>query len=111
MEVVNVEELLQKEERTTGPIVVRINTFMTKDDFRHTAAELKQENPDIIVLPYYCELLYKAPIKCKDCKFWMRNPVNESTEWGLCFKHKDVAIATDRSDWCSWAERRTDETD
>ena len=45
-------------------------------------------------------------VRCKDCRHWMRNPINESSEWGLCFKHKDVALATDRTDWCSWAERK-----
>ena len=49
-------------------------------------------------------------IRCKDCKLWMRNPYRESSVFGLCFKHKDIAIATDETDWCSWAERRTDET-
>ena len=47
-------------------------------------------------------------IRCKDCQYWMKNPINESSEWGLCFKHKDVALATDETDWCSWAERRTE---
>ena len=50
-------------------------------------------------------------IRCKDCKLWMRNPYRESSVFGLCFKHKDIAIASDETDWCSWAERRTDETD
>ena len=47
-------------------------------------------------------------IRCKDCKLWMRNPYRESSVFGLCFKHKDIAIATDETDWCSWAERRTE---
>ena len=50
-------------------------------------------------------------IRCKDCKLWMKNPYRESSVFGLCFKHKDIAIATDETDWCSWAERRNDETD
>lgn len=45
-------------------------------------------------------------IRCKDCKLWMRNPYRESSVFGLCFKHKDIAIATDETDWCSWAERK-----
>ena len=45
-------------------------------------------------------------IRCKDCKFWMKNSYRESSVFGLCFKHKDIAIATDRTDWCSWAERK-----
>lgn len=49
--------------------------------------------------------------RCKDCQYWMKNPYRESSVFGLCFKHKDIAIATDETDWCSWAERRTDETD
>ena len=60
-------------------------------------------------------LIYNAPtvdavpvIRCKDCKFWMKNPYRESSVFGLCFKHKDIAIATDETDWCSWAERRTE---
>ena len=47
-------------------------------------------------------------IRCKDCKLWMKNPYRESSVFGLCFKHKDIAIATDETDWCSWAERRTE---
>lgn len=45
-------------------------------------------------------------IRCKDCQYWMKNPYKESTVFGLCFKHKDIAIATDETDWCSWAERK-----
>ena len=50
-------------------------------------------------------------IRCKDCKFWMKNPYRESSVFGLCFKHKDIAIASDETDWCSRAERKNDETD
>lgn len=88
------------------PIVVKINQFLTKDDFRRASEELKKENTNIIVLPAHCDLLYPVLIKCKDCRHWRRNPINESSEWGLCFKHKDIAIATDKTDWCSWAERK-----
>ena len=49
-------------------------------------------------------------IMCKDCQYWMKNPYRESSVFGLCFKHKDIAIASDETDWCSWAERRNDET-
>ena len=49
-------------------------------------------------------------IRCKDCQYWMKNPYRESSVFGLCFKHKDIAIASDETDWCSWAERRNDET-
>lgn len=45
-------------------------------------------------------------IRCKDCQYWMKNPYRESSVFGLCFKHKDIAIATDETDWCSWAERK-----
>ena len=45
-------------------------------------------------------------IRCKDCRYWMKNPYRESSVFGLCFKHKDIAIATDETDWCSWAERK-----
>lgn len=48
-------------------------------------------------------------IRCKDCKLWMKNPYRESSVFGLCFKHKDIAIASDETDWCSWAERKDDE--
>ena len=48
-------------------------------------------------------------IRCKDCQYWMKNPYRESSVFGLCFKHKDIAIATDETDWCSWAERKNDE--
>ena len=47
-------------------------------------------------------------IRCKNCQYWMKNPYRESSVFGLCFKHKDIAIATDETDWCSWAERRTE---
>ena len=49
-------------------------------------------------------------IRCKDCQYWMKNPYRESSVFGLCFKHKDIAIATDETDWCSWAERKEDGT-
>lgn len=46
-------------------------------------------------------------IRCKDCQYWMQNPFREyPREFGLCFKHKDIAIASDETDWCSWAERK-----
>lgn len=48
----------------------------------------------------------KELIRCKDCQHWMKNPYRESSVFGLCFKHKDIAIATDETDWCSWAERK-----
>ena len=58
------------------------------------------------------ELLQNCVItRCKDCKFWMKNPYRESSVFGLCFKHKDIAIASDETDWCSWAERKDNETD
>lgn len=47
-------------------------------------------------------------IRCKDCQYWMKNPYRESSVFGLCFKHKDIAIATDETDWCSWAERKAE---
>ena len=45
-------------------------------------------------------------IRCKDCQYWMQNPYRESSVFGLCFKHKDIAITSDETDWCSWAERK-----
>lgn len=48
----------------------------------------------------------KELIRCKDCQYWMKNPYRESSVFGLCFKHKDIAIASDETDWCSWAERK-----
>ena len=48
-------------------------------------------------------------IRCKVCKFWVRNPFGGTV--GFCNKHKDIAIAADETDWCSWAERRNDEAD
>ena len=50
--------------------------------------------------------MQKELIRCKDCKLWMKNPYRESSVFGLCFKHKDIAIASDETDWCSWAERK-----
>ena len=50
-------------------------------------------------------------IRCKDCQYWMKNPYRESSVFGLCFKHKDIAIALYETDYCSRAERRNDETD
>ena len=99
MEVVNVEELLQKEERTTGSIVVKIDQFLTKDDFRRASEELKKENPNIIVLPAHCDLLYPALIKCKDCKHH-----GEQNGSGYCMK--DGCYGWDDEDYCSRAERK-----
>ena len=53
-----------------------------------------------------CMYIVKELIRCKDCRYWMNNPYRESSVFGLCFKHKDIAIATDETDWCSWAERK-----
>ncbi len=47
-------------------------------------------------------------VRCKNCKWWRQNPYKESSIFGLCFKHKDIAIATENADWCSWAEERED---
>ena len=66
------------------------------------AMEILDNTPTVDAVPV---------IRCKDCKLWMKNPYRESSVFGLCFKHKDIAIATDETDWCSWAERRNDETD
>ena len=49
---------------------------------------------------------YPELVRCRDCKLWMKNPYRESSVFGLCFKHKDIAIASDETDWCSWAERK-----
>jgi hypothetical protein len=58
---------------------------------------LEHEEPTVDAVPV---------IRCKDCQYWMKNPYRESSVFGLCFKHKDIAIATDETDWCSWAERK-----
>lgn len=50
-------------------------------------------------------------IKCKDCKHWRLN-YYEDVE--TCFEHRNVdgtEQATRAEDYCSWAERRTDEAD
>lgn len=62
----------------TDPIVVRINSFLTRDDFRHAAEELKRDNPNIIVLPSYCEVLHPQIIRCKDCE-------NHGTRTNMCY--------------------------
>ena len=64
------------------------------------AMEILDNTPTVDAVPV---------IRCKDCKLWMKNPYRESSVFGLCFKHKDIAIATDETDWCSWAERRNNE--
>lgn len=92
------------------PIVVRINKFMTRDDFRHAAAELKQENPDIIVIPAEYELLYPEEIpviRCKDCKYYSAKP---EYHWGICEAHGNPPHVADETDWCSWAKRKEDGT-
>lgn len=44
-------------------------------------------------------------IRCKDCKHY---EANKGYMWGTCGVNiHDV----DETDWCSWAERRNDETD
>ena len=58
---------------------------------------------------WYAPVIGEELVRCKDCKLWMKNPYRESSVFGLCFKHKDIAIATDETDWCSWAERKTDD--
>ena len=88
------------------PIVVKINQFLTKDDFRRASEELKKEDANIIVLPSYCDLIYPELIKCKDCKYFERRSIYHH---GLCDVHcngvgeKEV---TSEDQYCSWAERK-----
>lgn len=73
-------EICEEERRMNDPIVVRINKFMTRDDFRHASEELKRDNPNIIVLPAEYELLYPDVIpvtRCKDCE-------NHGTRTNMC---------------------------
>jgi hypothetical protein len=86
------------------PIIVRINRYLTKEEYQCILEDIKRKNQNIIVLPPECELLYPAAIRCKVCKFWVRSPLGGT--FGLCSKHKDIAIASDETDWCSWAERK-----
>ena len=83
----------------SDPIVVKINQFLTKDDFRRASEELKKENPNIIVLPAYCDLLYPALIKCKDCKYYEEQ--DESI--GTCLLTESGAHI---KGYCAWAERK-----
>ena len=53
----------------TEPLVIRINEILTEDDFRYVSRKLKQDNPNIIVLPAYCEVLHPQIIRCKDCEY------------------------------------------
>ena len=87
------------------PIVVKINQFLTKDDFRRASEELKKENPNIIVLPAYCDLLYPALIKCRDCKYYLKSDEQcQLITTRLHFYETGKRWAEDS--FCSWAERR-----
>lgn len=55
---------------------------------------------------WYAPVIGQELVRCKDCQHWVKNPYRESSVFGLCFKHKDIAIASDETDWCSWAERK-----
>ena len=61
----------------TEPLVIRINQILTEDDFRYLSRKLKQDNPNIIVLPEYCEVLHPQIIRCKDCE-------NHGTRTNMC---------------------------
>ena len=93
------------------PIVVRINKFLTRDDFRHAAEELKRDNPNIIVLPAEYELLYPDVIpvtRCKDCEnhgtrtnmcdIWHRNTSAD----GFC--HRAIAKSKEQNAKCKGGE-------
>lgn len=60
------------------------------------------------------ELLEKLPsaqsdiVRCKDCKRWNTVIDRTKAEYGLC-QIRTQLEATKRDDWCSRAERRTDE--
>ena len=51
------------------PIIIRLNSFVNKDDFRRIAEDLKKENENIIVIPAECEVLLPKITRCKDCEF------------------------------------------
>lgn len=90
------------------PIVVRINKFLTRDDFRKEAEKFKRDNPDIIVLPAEYELLYPDVIpvtRCRDCTKYKQGMT--VTEWYFCSR---TGALVDGQDFCSWAERKDDGT-
>lgn len=78
----------------TDPLVIRINTILTEDEFRYVSRKLKQDNPNIIVLPAYCEVLHPQIIRCKDCHWHYGT---------LCRKTNTMSWNDD--DFCSHAER------
>ena len=73
----------------------------------------------------FCDMPSAEPeiIRCGDCKHCVRDDVEEYTPYGFyntyfrafCDKHWDEEqgeyIDVKIDDFCSWAERRTDETD
>lgn len=80
--------------RKTDPLVIRINKFLTDDDYRYVSRKLKQDNPNIIILPAYCEVLHPQIIRCKDCHWHYGT---------LCRKTNTTHWNDD--DFCSHAER------
>ena len=88
----------------TEPLVIRINQILTEDEFRYVSRKLKQDNPNIIVLPAYCEVLHPQIIRCKDCKYCSIDnyadgnvPIYECTFWDN---------GTSADGYCHEAQRR-----
>lgn len=80
----------------TDPLVIRINQILSEDDFRYVSRKLKQDNPNIIVLPSYCEVLHPQIIRCKDCHWHYGT---------LC--RKNNTMPWEDEDFCSNAEMET----
>lgn len=88
------------------PLVIRINEILTEDDFRYVSRKLKQDNPNVIVLPSYCEVLHPQIIKCEDCKYYLKsNEECQLIKTRLHFYETDKRWTEDS--FCSWAERKT----
>lgn len=54
------------------------------------------------------EVEFAKVVRCKDCKRWNTVVDREKAEYGLC-QIRTQLEATKKNDWCSRAERGTDE--
>lgn len=84
------------------PTVIRSKTLMLTKDFKEWAKRIREENPNVIVIPCDAEVVsVDSVVRCKDCKYSFYDKDYESYN---CRKHEYVECF-DADDYCSWGER------
>ena len=90
-QVVNLKKFIDDTEMTSPERKLMINGMVTSLEVR-----------------YELDLSAQPEIRCKDCKRWNTVVDRNKAEYGLC-QIRSQLEATKRDDFCSRAERRTDE--